>query len=275
VVLLFHTGCAMVVATAYPKTAFRVNYIHNLFQNGAPTLAGLVEMYNERIRRGEMPNEDITFVMVSGDGGLDIGLGPALGTALRNHKMIIFEYDNGGYMNTGYQLSYSTPLGSKSATSHVGKAQTGKMNFHKDNPQIFSGTNIPYIATVAESHVTDFLRKATKAQKYASEFGLAYVKALSSCPLNWGDEPRYERQVIEAAVNSCYHPLYEIENGVTTINYNPEDKNKKIPAADWFKMMGRTRHLTKPDNAAMLDSVQDEIDRRWQRLKAMHENPFL
>ena len=29
--------------------------------------------------------------------------GSALGTALRGHNMIIFEYDNGGYMNTGYQ----------------------------------------------------------------------------------------------------------------------------------------------------------------------------
>ena len=51
--------------------------------------------------------------MVSGDGGMDIGMGSALGAALRNHHMIIFEYDNGGYMNTGYQLSYSTPLGLK------------------------------------------------------------------------------------------------------------------------------------------------------------------
>ena len=51
--------------------------------------------------------------MVSGDGGMDIGMGSALGAALRNHHMIIFEYDNGGYMNTGYQLSYSTPLGAK------------------------------------------------------------------------------------------------------------------------------------------------------------------
>ena len=39
--------------------------------------------------------------MITGDGGMDIGMGPAIGTALRNHKMIILEYDNEGYMNTG------------------------------------------------------------------------------------------------------------------------------------------------------------------------------
>ena len=44
VVVLFQTGCAMVVTTGYPDTAHRVNYVHNLFQNGAATLSGMVEM---------------------------------------------------------------------------------------------------------------------------------------------------------------------------------------------------------------------------------------
>ena len=273
VVLLFHTGCAMVVSTSYPKTAFRVPYVHNLFQNGAATLSGLVEMFHAKQKRGEIQSGELTFVMVSGDGGLDIGLGPALGTALRNHKMIIFEYDNGGYMNTGYQLSYSTPLGARSSTSHVGKSQIGKMNFHKDNPKIFSGTNIPYIATVAESNPADFIKKAAKAQAYAKDFGLAYVKAISACPLNWGDDPRYERKVIDAAVNSCYHPLYEIEQGITKITYDPEEKNKKIAIAEWFAMMGRTKHLR--ENEEVLYAIQEEVDRRWNRLKAQSEHALL
>ncbi len=51
--LLFQTGCGMVVTTSYPKTAFRVPYIHNLFQNGAATLAGVVEAFRQKRRRGE------------------------------------------------------------------------------------------------------------------------------------------------------------------------------------------------------------------------------
>lgn len=113
VVMLFHTGCGMVVTTGYPTTAFNINYVHNLFQNGAATLSGILETYKERQRRGEIPQGKITFIMVSGDGGMDIGLGSALAAATRNHNMIIFEYDNGGYMNTGYQYSYTTPLGAK------------------------------------------------------------------------------------------------------------------------------------------------------------------
>ena len=273
VVLLFQTGCGMVISTAYPTSAFRVPYIHNLFQNGAATLSGLVEMFHAKQKRGEMNTGDITFVMVSGDGGLDIGLGPALGTALRNHKMIIFEYDNGGYMNTGYQLSYSTPMSAKSSTSHVSEYSSGKLNFHKDNPQIFAGTNIPYIATVSESNPADFIKKAAKAQAYAKEFGMVYLKSLSACPLNWGDDPRYERDVIDAAVQCCYHPLYEIEQGITSLNYDPEQKGKKIGIGEWFQMMGRTKHILK--NEPMLETIQTEIDRRWNRLKAMSDHPLL
>ncbi|MBO5523493.1 MAG: pyruvate synthase [Roseburia sp.] len=275
VVLLFQTGCGMVVTTAYPKTAFRVPYLHNLFQNGAATLSGLVEVFHERQRRGEYPEGDITFIMVSGDGGMDIGMGSAIGTALRNHRLILFEYDNGGYMNTGYQLSYSTPMGAKSSTSHLGSAQYGKTFFHKDMPEIMAATHLPYVATVSESNPGDFIRKAAKAAAYAKEFGTAYVKAISACPLNWGDNPKTERKVISAAVDCCYFPLYEVERGITTLTYDPEKNHKKIPVAEWLGMMGRTKHLAKAEYASIAEEIQTEVDRRFARLKAKAEHPLL
>lgn len=275
VVLLFQTGCGMVVTTSYPKTSFKVPYLHNLFQNGAATLSGLVEVFHERQRRGEYPEGHITFVMVSGDGGMDIGMGSALGTALRNHGLIIFEYDNGGYMNTGYQLSYSTPMGARSSTSHIGDGQYGKSFFHKDTPEIMAATHIPYVATVAESNPTDFIKKAAKAAAYARNFGTAYVKALSACPLNWNDTPNTERSVISAAVDCCYFPLYEVEQGITTLSYDPEKGGKKIPVTDWLAIMGRTKHLQKEDYREITDKIQKEIDRRFARLKARAESPLL
>lgn len=275
VVLLFQTGCGMVVTTPYPKTAFKVPYVHNLFQNGAATLAGLAEMYHQRQKRGELPPGDVTFIMVSGDGGMDIGMGSALGTALRGDHVILFEYDNGGYMNTGYQLSYSTPKGAKSSTSHLGPQQYGKRFFHKDMPQIMAATGLPYVATCAESNPTDFIRKAAKAQYYARQSGTAYVKCLSACPLNWGDKPNTERRVIEAAVDSCFFPLYEVENGNTSLSYDPEIKGKKIPVLDWLSRMGRTNHLKSPEYRGVVDEIQQEVDRRWSRLKAKSEHPNL
>lgn len=284
VVFLFQTGCGMVVTTGYPYTSFRSTYIHNLFQNGSATLSGVVEMFHEKQRRGEIPkNLEITFVMVSGDGGMDIGMGPAIGTALRNHNMIIFEYDNGGYMNTGYQLSYTTPHMAESKTSIVGPKFPGKSTFqrggrstfHKDTPMIMAGTHIPYIATVAESHPVDYVKKAAKAQYVAQHEGLAYVKAISACPLNWKSPPEEQRSVIGTAVESCYFPLFEIYHGITKITYDPERSNKKMPVSKFFSRLGVMKHLLQDDHEDQLMAIQQEIDRRWNRLKAMDESPLL
>lgn len=267
VVFLFQTGCGMIITTPYPRTSFKVPYLHNLFQNGAATLSGLAEICYRRQKKGELPPGDIVFVMVSGDGGMDIGMGSAIGTALRGHRVLLFEYDNGGYMNTGYQLSYSTPKGAKSATSHVGSKQYGKTFFHKDMPRIMAATGIPYIATAAESNPADFIKKAARAAYYAKTEGTAYLKALSACPLNWNDNPATERSVIEAGVNCCYFPLFEMERGKITLSYDPDASGKRIPVTDWLAMMGRTKHLCRPEYKEVAESLQREVDRRYSLLR--------
>ena len=276
VVVLYQTGCAMVVTTGYPYTSHRVTYIHNLFQNGAATLSGLVEMYHERRRRGELPGgEEITFVMITGDGGMDIGMGAAIGTALRGHKLIILEYDNEGYMNTGSQLSYSTPLGHMTSTSHVGRKQAGKQFHHKDTAMIMAACNMPYVFTAVQGFAQDLIRKAAKAQWYATNVGPVYGKLLINCPLNWKTEDHIATESVQAAVNCCFFPLYEIEQGKTTLTYNPEVIDKRIPVTQWLKQLGKTRHLARPEYAEQLGEIEAEIERRWQRLKAMHASPVL
>jgi len=279
IITLFQTGCAMVVTTGYPYSAHKATYIHNLFQNGAATLSGVVEMFWERKRRGELEKyglkDDFTFVMITGDGGMDIGMGSAIGSALRNHKMIILEYDNEGYMNTGAQLSYSTPLGHRTSTSNIGKYQGGKPFHHKDTPQIMAATNIPYVFTGSEAFPQDLLKKAVKAQYYAQNEGLVYGKILITCPLNWLSEESQGQKLVEDAVNSCFFPLYEVEHGKTKITYNPEEKGKRIPVSDWLKNMGKTKHLTRPEYAETLRAFEEEVERRWLRLKAKHDNPYL
>jgi pyruvate ferredoxin oxidoreductase alpha subunit len=276
VVVLFHTGCAMVVTTGYPYSAHRVTYIHNLFQNGAATLSGVVEMFRERKRRGELPEDlDITFVMVSGDGGMDIGMGPTIGTALRGHPLIILEYDNEGYMNTGNQLSYATPLGHATSTSRVGPHQAGKRFQHKDTAQIMAGCHVPYVFTSVEGFKRDLTEKGAKAQWYAKNEGFVYGKLLSACPLSWRYQEQLGTKVVHAAVDCCFFPLYEIEHGITKLNYDPEAGGKRVPAAEWLGMMGKTRHLTQPEHKDVLEAFEAEVERRWRRLKAMHEHPLL
>lgn len=275
VVLLFHTGCAQITTTPYPYTSHRVTYIHNLFQNGAATLSGIVEMYKERINRGELKNEEITFIMVTGDGGMDIGMGPTIGAALRGHPMIILEYDNQGYMNTGNQLSYATPLGHATSTSHVGPMEKGKAFQHKDTARIMADTYIPYVFTSVEGLGTDLVHKAAKAQWYTRHGSFVYGKVLSVCPLSWRYDEKLGTKVAKAAVDCCFFPVYEVENGITNITYDPEERGKRIPVSQWLGMMSKSKHLLKPENSSVLQAFEKEVERRWQRLKAMHQHPLL
>jgi pyruvate ferredoxin oxidoreductase alpha subunit len=276
VVVLFHTGCAMVVTTGYPFSSHRVTYIHNLFQNGAATMSGLVEAYHTLVRKGRLPGgEDFTFVMVTGDGGHDIGQGPSIGAAIRGHKMILLEYDNEAYMNTGTQLSFTTPLGHQTSTSGVGPGERGKSFHHKDTAQIMASCHIPYVFTAIESNPRDLVRKAAIAQKMAREEGFVFGKILSVCPLGWRTVEKDSVSIMQKAVDSCFFPLYEVTNGITNITYNPEDKDNRIHTIEWLKTMGKTRHLTKDENKDLVEMFQEEVERRWEMLKAKHENPLL
>lgn len=269
VVLVFNTGCGMVVTTGYPLTSFKVPYFHNLFHNGSSTATGIVEMIKRAKSRGELP-EEVTLIVVSGDGGDDIGMDQVIGAALRNDPFIHFEYDNKGYMNTGSQLCYTGFKGQKNSNAHVGARQTGKMTHHKDIIEILRGTFAPYLATVSESHPADMIRKARKAQATVREGGFAFIKAISVCPLNWGMDEHVGPSAVMEIVNACMHPLIAIEHGITSITYDPEKTGKKVPVTQAFeKMGGAFRHLATPQHAHVAEDVQAEVDRRWNRLKAL------
>lgn len=272
VVFLFQTGCAMIVTSSYPSTSFKVPYVHNLFQNGAATLSGIRHMFLEKQKRKEIPEGSITFIMVTGDGGLDIGLGSALASVIRDEGIIIFEYDNGGYMNTGYQLSYSTPLGAKSSTSHIGKNQFGKTFKQKNTPELFKAAGCKYVATMAESFPEDFIKKAALAKYYSSLGHPVYLKAISDCPLNWQEQPNQGRKTIELAVNTCYFPLFEIKEGITNITYNPETRNKKRQLKEFLNAMGRTKHLVKDEYIDIYKELEKEVEKNWELLKFKSEH---
>ena len=275
VVLLFNTGCGMVVTTGYPLTSFKVPYFHNLFHNASSTATGVVEMYHRLRASGEI-EEEITFIAVTGDGGDDIGMDQVIGAALRNDPFIMLEYDNKGYMNTGGQLCYTGFKGQRNSNAHIGPGQRGKKTHHKDMIDILRGTDCSYLFQAAESNARDMITKARKAQETVRNGGFAFGKVFSVCPLNWGAEESKGTEIIEKSVDSCTHPLYEIEDGITTLNYDPEARNKKVPVDDLFRIMGRAfSHMVKPDNADILAEVQAEVDDRWARLKARAEHEVL
>ena len=276
VVFMFNTGCGMVVTTGFPQTSFKVSYAHNLFHNSSSTATGVVEMYHRFRAKGQIPDEEITFICVSGDGGDDIGMDQLIGAALRNDPIIFLEYDNKGYMNTGGQLCYTGIFGQRNSNAPVSTCQIGKQTPHKDIVEILRGTQAPYLFQAAESNARDMIMKARKAQATVRNGGFAFGKLFSACPLNWGSDPAKGNEIIERVVKSCIHPLYEVEHGVTMLNYDPEKTNAKMPVTEAFKFMGGSfAHLASDKCANVAAQIQQDVDTRWARLKARAESEIL
>ena len=262
VVLSNATGCLEVSTTIYPYTAWRVPWIHNAFENSAATMSGVEAAYQSLKRQGKI-TEDIKFIAFGGDGGTyDIGLQALSGAMERGHKMMYVCYDNGAYMNTGIQRSSATPHGADTTTSPSGKVIPGKLGYNKDMVGIMAAHNIPYVAQASPSNWRDLMQKARKG----AANGPAFMNVLANCNRGWRHAAEDSIELCKLAVDSCYWPLYEVENGEWKLNYKPK---AKLPIEKWIEPQGRFRHLFKPENRHMIDELQAEVDRRWAKLLKM------
>ena len=82
-------------------------------------------------------------------------------------------------------------------------------------------------------------------------------------------------ELAKLAVETCFWPLYEVENGVYKLTYKPKEKK---PLTDWITPQGRFRHLKSPNNKHIIDELQAEVDKRWEELlkksgQAAQESP--
>ena len=67
---------------------------------------------------------------------------------------------------------------------------------------------------------------------------------------------------VKAAVYSCFFPVCEVENGITAINYDPGERGRRIPISQWLSMMGKPKHLLKPEYDKTLRAPKEEVERR-------------
>ena len=131
-------------------------------------------------------NADGTFGAAAGDGATaDCGFQSLSAAAERGEKMLYICYDNEGYMNTGYQRSSTTPLGSRTSTTPLGSKISGKEQQQKYVPLIMAMHQIEYCATASPSHMKDMVEKIQKGLE-ASKKGFAYLHIFSPCPTGWG-----------------------------------------------------------------------------------------
>jgi pyruvate/2-oxoacid:ferredoxin oxidoreductase beta subunit/intein/homing endonuclease len=166
--------------------------------------------------------------------------------------------------NTGIQRSSSTPYGAWTNTSAVGKLHQGKEQFKKDLTAVVAAHHIPYVAQASPHNYMDLLRKAEKA---FNAKGPAFINVLSPCVPGWKYPMHLSVKMAKLAVDTCFWPLFEVENDKWTLNYDP-GPNKK-PMIEWLKLQGRFRHLLKPENAHIIEIIQKNVDERWEQLKKL------
>lgn len=254
------TGCMEVVTTIYPYTAWRIPFIHNAFENSAATMSGVETAYRFRKKMGQI-DKDINFIAFGGDGGTyDIGFQSLSGAMERGHNMLYVCYDNGAYMNTGIQRSSSTPKGAATSTSPAGKAVPGKKQYRKNLTDILVAHNIPYVAQASPSNWNDLV---TKVEKALAIDGPAFMNIIAPCHRGWRCDMGASIEMAQLAIDTCFWPLFEVEEGKWKINYKPKEKK---PLNDWISKQGRFRHLFAPGNEQMLEDLQNAVDERWEEL---------
>jgi len=254
--VVYHPASCMLIFTGtYPNNAFKVPYLHVLFENSAVCAAGIKRALNK------LGKKDVNVVAFAGDGGTaDIGIQALSGAAERKEDIIYIMYDNEAYMNTGIQRSGSTPFGAWTTTTPVGSVQAGKVEFKKDVPKIMIAHDVPYVATASIAYPTDFIKKLEKAK---AKKGFRYIQVLSPCPTGWKAESNKMVELSKLAVETGIWTLTEYEDGKYTVNRTP----KFSPIEEYIKAQGRFKHL-KPED---LKKIQDWVKTKWAREKALEQ----
>jgi pyruvate ferredoxin oxidoreductase beta subunit len=254
------TGCLEVSTCISDYTAWKISWIHSAFENAAATISGVETMYRSLKKQGKLSGE-IKFIAFGGDGGTyDIGLQSLSGAMERGHDMLYICYDNGAYMNTGIQRSSATPLGANTTTRPAGKIVPGKTEPKKNLTKIMAAHNIPYAAQASISNWKDLMKKVQKALEIK---GPKFMNIMSPCNRGWRSRTDDAILLSRLAVDTCFWPLYEIENGVTRITFFPKEK---LPVTEFLQPQGRFRHLFSPENEWVIKKLQEEVDAEWEKL---------
>src|SRR3990172_1615853 len=195
------TGCLEVSSCISLYTSWKIPWIHSAFENAAATIAGVESMYRLQKKKGKI-NKEIKFVTFCGDGGT---------------------YD------IGIQRSSATPLGAETTTSPAGKVVPGKTQERKNLSRIMAAHDIPYTAQASISNWLDLMKKVRKAHSIK---GPKFMNILSPCNRGWRSRTDDAIMLSRLAVNTCFWPLYEVENGVTRVTFKPKEKK---PIVDFLK----------------------------------------
>jgi len=256
IIICESTGCLEVTSSQYPLTAWKVPWIHAVFENAASVAAGVKTALEAQ------GNDHTQVIAFGGDGGMvDIGFGAVSGVLERDDDIMIITYDNEAYANTGVQRSGATPFGASTSTTPAGLASIGKKQWKKNLPMIAVAHGSKYVACVSIAYPQDLQNKVKKAMKIK---GARYMHIHTPCPTGWGFDSSKTIEVARLAVQTGMWILYEIEDGKFKKTMNPELK----PVEEYLKMQKRFKHLTEKE----IKIIQEHINKTWKELDNLEKS---
>jgi pyruvate ferredoxin oxidoreductase beta subunit len=262
------TGCMEVSSTIYPYTSWATPWLHTAFETAAANASGIETALKILRKKGRIKDERVDVIAFAGDGGtFDIGIQALSGAVERGHDFLYVLYDNEAYMNTGIQRSGGTPLGASTTTSQAGSAVPGKTEHKKPIADIMVAHEMPYVATAVPYYWKDLI---TKAAKGIEVDGPAFMHVFAPCPRGWRSEPSKSIELSRLAVETCIFPLWEAVNGEYQLSIPSKvialAPQKKKPVKEYLQVQGRFRHLFTPKYEKILDTIQQQTDKNWNRL---------
>ena len=249
------TGCLEVFSTAWPQTAWRVPWLHSVFENAGAIAAGVEAAMKAQGKATKV-------IAFGGDGGtFDIGFQALSGMIERFHNVLYICYDNEAYMNTGIQRSSSTPHAATTTTSPAGSQRMGKRHLKKDIVSIVAAHHIPFAATSSVAYLNDIRQKVRRAMLID---GPSFLHIHSPCPLGWGHDDHRSIEVARLAVETGLFPIITLERG-HQVDCMPIRQVK--PVVDYLRLQSRFQHLFADDPKAReeLEHLQAIADHNIER----------
>ncbi len=237
-------SCAATFSLSYAGSAWKVPFVHWIFDSAPAMASGLRRAYDAR------GLTDVHVVCFGGDAGtLDIGFQALSGAAARNENILYICYDNQVAMNTQGQATSGSPSRAWTPTT-----PGGVRDAPKDGPRIMAAHGVPYVATAAVSHLEDYRKKLRRA---AGIRGFRYLHVLSPCPIAWGYPHGETIEVTRAAVETGLWRLYEVEGGRLRVTYRPRPRR---PVREYLAAQRRFAHLRPRD----VQALQRQVDASWR-----------
>jgi pyruvate ferredoxin oxidoreductase beta subunit len=247
------SGCLSLLCN-YPYTPLKVSWIHCAIENAGATATGIARALRILKRKG-------TVICYAGDGATyDIGIGSLSGMAARGDPVIYICYNNQAYSNTGVQWDTATPFLANTKTTPPGTESRGNLTPQKNMIKIMSAHGI-YSASANPAFPLDYMNKLRKAKEANAP---AYIEYFSPCVPGWGYPERLGIKVAKSAVETCFWPLYEIENNKIKVNYKPSQVKS---VKEFLSMQDRFKHLTDYD----INVIQGLVNAQWQELLEAEE----